>query len=481
MSILIFLLLGFLTSLLFPPYFFLPLGFLIFPFLCIFFEKEKKNLKKNQIFLYSFSFAFSFFLSLLFWLKNPFLVVEETESFYFISIFLIIILSLIFCFIFFLIIYFSKNLPLFFAVPLTFLISEYIISIFLYGFPWINFSVILSSSQYFSFSLKHYGTLISSYILIQIFCLPYLFLTKKKLSYELYYSLILIIFPLILVFFFNVNDIKNDNTPKKLDVEIFQLNFDIKYNEKKLKIILNSIAKSDSELLIFAENNYPNLIKDFNFEEIKNILKKNQTVIIGGTRIQNNNYYNSLLNITSSNVKYFDKEILVPFGEFLPLRSLFTFIEPISGPNDFSQGNSSRLIKIKDNLTYIPIICYEIIFYWKLINNLNTNSDFIVNITNDIWFGKVLGPYQHFYLSKQRAAEYNKPLIRVSNNGISGIINESGKILLNTNLNENQSMKFTLDINNNSNYYKNHLILKAYFLFIFIFTILINSRKKNGI
>ena len=82
------------------------------------------------------------------------------------------------------------------------------------------------------------------------------------------------------------------------------------------------------------------------------------------------------------------------------------------------------------------MICYEIVFYWKLLNKSNYKSDFIVNITNDFWFGKYSGPYQHFYLTKIRAAEFNKPIIRVSNNGISAVIDNNGKILNNTELNK---------------------------------------------
>ena len=93
---------------------------------------------------------------------------------------------------------------------------------------------------------------------------------------------------------------------------------------------------------------------------------------------------------------------------------------------DYNVGDKKRIIKINNNISYIPVICYEIIFYWKLVDNINLNSDLIINITNDIWFGKYLGPYQHFYHSKLRAAEIGKPLIRVSNNGISAIFNENG-------------------------------------------------------
>ena len=110
----------------------------------------------------------------------------------------------------------------------------------------------------------------------------------------------------------------------------------------------------------------------------------------------------------------------------------------IAGSTDFNIGSIARYIEIDNEINFIPVICYEIIFFWKLINNKNLHSDLIVNITNDSWFGNLIGPYQHFYLSKMRSAEFNKPLIRVSNNGISAIFSQDGKILKASKLNKKE-------------------------------------------
>ncbi len=484
MNTIIFLFLGFLTSLLFPPYFFLPLGFLIFPIICFFIEKNINKLTFINFFQLSFSFAFSFFLSFLLWIQNPFYIFEDTKNLFFISILLIILLAFIFCLVFTIIIKFNKIISIIFLIPLTFTTFEYIISIILYGFPWITFSLIFSNVENFTFIIKHFGTIIFSYLTIQIFCLPYLFLTQESYKIKnLYYS-IFIIFPLILVFFFNSitnKDKKTINT--KINLEIFQLNNSVISSKqdlhKRLNRIIDYISNSTADVLVFGENNYPYLIKENELQFIQNIMRKNQTLIIGGTRVKNGNYYNSLLNITRDNIFYFDKKILVPFGEFLPLREFLFFFEPISGQIDYKIGTNDRLINLNKKISYIPVICYEIIFYWNLINNLNHDADFIVNITNDIWFGKLLGPYQHFYLTKLRAAEFNKSIIRVSNNGISGIINENGKILLNTKLNKNQVIKYNIKLKNNNNFYKSHFYLKLYFFVIFFSLTFISIKKRN--
>ena len=482
MNILIFLILGFLTSILFPPYFFLPLGFIIFPFLCLIIEKNLKKLNNTQSILYSFSFAFAFFISLLFWLKNPFFVFEETKNFFLISVFLIILLSLIFSLIFFIFLRFNKFIPTLFLVPIIFISFEFIISIILYGFPWISFSLIISSNDYLILLPKYFGTFVTSYLLLQAYCLPYIFLQKKINYYELRNFLIILIPPIIILIFSNILFNQNDKDyTKKIDIEIFQLNFknNIKVNSsERLDTIIDYVKNSSSELLIFAENNYPFLIKDVRFNEIQNFIKEGQTVIIGGSRLETNKYYNTLLNISSYKISYFDKKILVPFGEFLPFRNFLNFLDIISGPEDFSSGVQDRIININKKLNYIPVICYEIIFYWKIINNKNINSDFIVNITNDIWFGKYLGPYQHFYFSKLRASEFNKPIIRVSNNGISGIINSDGKIISFIELNKSRSIRLNINFKDNNKYYKMHYYLNIYFLIILLLLAVPNFRNK---
>ncbi len=484
MNIIIFLILGFITSLIFPPYFILPLGFIVFPTLCYLIEVKLINQSRLKIFFSLFAFGFSLFLSLLIWLQNPFFIFEETKKYFYLSILIIILLSLIFAILFFFILYLRNIIPVIFLVPLIFITTEYTISNIFYGFPWISFSLIISNLEYPLYFLKHFGTFVTSFIVIKIFCFPYLFLKYKFNLFILNYVIFFIFAPLIIVFTLHLLIIKNDNyINEKIEIEIFQLNFKQgiqKSNPKnKLEIIKNKILQSKANILVFAENNYPFIKSDLSFSIIQKSLKKDQIVIIGGTRFQDQKFYNTLFHINKSDVQYFDKIKLVPFGEFLPLREYLSFLSPISGSNDFSEGNKDRLIYLDNKKSYIPIICYEIIFYWKILNKLNFNSNFIVNITNDVWFGNYLGPYQHYYLTKLRAAEFNKPIIRVSNNGISGVFNENGRIINLLKLNESGSYNFTFTINSKVNYYKTHYYLKVYILILFIILSIVGLRNKN--
>ena len=482
MSILIYLILGLLTSLLFPPYFFLPLGFIVFPFLCLLLDLNRKNNSDLNIFINFSFFGFGFFISYLFWIKNPFFVFEETKKYFLVFLLLIIILSLILSLVFTIISKLGKNIPIIFLIPFMFTISEYIISVLFYGFPWFTFSLVVSSNEYLLFSLKSFGTLISSFFIIQIFCLPFIFITSFSLKKEIGYFSFIIFLPVIYLMISNFSSKNNDFNINTLDLEIFQLNF--KNNnksltpEKKLNIIINNIEESTADLLIFGENNFPYLLDNLDLKILKESLKENQVLIIGATRFENDKYYNSLINVTNSKVTYFDKIILVPFGEFLPLRDSLTFLESIVGPNNYSNGKEERIINLPNNISFIPVICYEIVFYWKLINKLNYKSNFIINITNDFWFGKYIGPYQHLYLTKIRAAEFNKPIIRVSNNGISAVIDNNGRVLNKTELNNTQKFKHTLLFQENNNFVNIHFIFKIYLFIIFILTIFYYSKKN---
>ena len=279
-------------------------------------------------------------------------------------------------------------------------------------------------------------------------------------------------------FYFKNNNLKTNT----IDLEIFQLNFKINDQlltpEKKLNIIINNIQESTANILVFGENNFPYLLDDLDLKILKDSLKKDQVLIIGATRFENNKYFNSLINITASKVTYFDKKILVPFGEFLPFRDSLSFLESIAGPNNYSNGKENRIINLSKNINFIPVICYEIVFYWKLLNKLNYKSNFIINITNDFWFGKYIGPYQHLYLTKIRAAEFNKPIIRVSNNGISAVIDSNGSIIKKTELNNTVKFKHKLFLQENINFVNEHLILKIYFFIMFLFIIFYYYRKN---
>ena len=138
--------------------------------------------------------------------------------------------------------------------------------------------------------------------------------------------------------------------------------------------------------------------------------------------------FNNKLNILAT----YNKINLVPFGEFIPFESILGIIglKPVTNSyQSFSRGKNRSLLNIKNskiNLNLLPLICYEIIYSGKLSKDIN--YDYIINISEDGWFGNSIGPVQHFSHSIFRSIENGKYVIRSTNNGISGIINPVGVV-----------------------------------------------------
>ena len=480
-------------SLLFPPFFILPLGFVAFPYL---FSLLISNefIKKNRFLQFNAGliFGLTMIFFILFWIREPFLIDEQTSKYSFLSYFLVIYCSIYFGIIFLFLSFINNKISKLILIPILIIISEIIRENFLYGFPWISFSLIFSGHDKLISLIYYLGTHGLSYFIILFFIFPsVLFLISEKNIKKLLFfytslsiGMFLIAFILIILRFFESYEDKEFN----LDISVIQLN--VPQNEKnkginsdkRLNEISNIIENNYSDILVFAENDFPYIIKELDeLDFIQKKLKDKQSLILGGIRKQNLEFYNSFIFVEKNNIQDFHKVKLVPFGEFLPFRKFLFFLDPIVGSNDFSSGSNNRLIKSYNNLSIIPIICYEIIFSKILLNKKNVNADLLINITNDSWFGNLSGPYQHFYLSRLRAVEFNKPLIRVSNNGISAIIDNKGKIINYTLLNEKKIIRSNLSILPNlNNYIKYHNLIFILLISLFVVSLLINNRKNNG-
>ena len=488
-----FLITGILSSLIFPPFFLLPIGFFSLTFL-FFLLNEKKFLKKNKVFHFFAGVFFGLGMNLVIfnWIKEPFYIDPNTQNLSFISYFLIIYCSMYYGLITFIVSFFKNILSKLMIIPILFVLVEFLIGNVGYGFPWVSFGLSLSSIPFLLQIISFLGSYGFSYLILIIMFLPSLFYiifnNKNFRINKIIYLTFILSFFLFSIFLVLTNNIKDLNTKSELYlVSLAQLNYSlvekiqIENNFKKLKNIENIIKENKSDLLIFSENEYPNLVHNKNdFNKLSNLIKNDQTVIIGATRKENNNYYNSFVLIEKNNIKYFDKVKLVPFGEFLPFRNFLGFLDMIVGSSDYAKGNKKRLIKNFDNINFIPIICYEIIFAQKLIDKYENESNIIINLTNDSWFGSFSGPYQHFYLSLMKAVELNKMLIRVSSNGISGIVNKKGSILDYIPLNKKEIKNLYVSINTSSQNIDNYRwLILPFFLFIIFFSLVIHVKNDE--
>ena len=459
----------------------LPLGFVIFPYLIILISNLSNQKSFFTFFFNGFLFGLGFLIIYLSWVHSPFLVYEATEGYAFLALLLPVFLSIFFGLGFVIYKYLVLKFHIILITPFIFVLIEFAISNFIYGFPWISNSLILSNNIPGFFLIKYLGTITSGYLILLLFLLPLIF--SYFTSIKKHYKQLLIVYSPLIFFFFLVifSFVSKQKMPnKEVVLEINQLVNPINSINKKNteEIIKKLINESKSDYIIFAENNFPYLIDKNNLNILNTFIKDNKKVIIGATTIHDGDYYNSFFLLEKNKIQTFDKQILVPFGEFLPFRKYLNFMEIISGSTDYQKGDAERLITTSDNLKILPIICYEIVFD-KIFNNINKKEiDILVNITNDSWFGTRSGPYQHFYISRLKALVANKSLLRVSNNGISAIIDNNGKIIKSSKLNKITQLKYKLKINNNISYFSIHKIFTFYLFSIFIFLIIYSKRKE---
>ncbi len=197
---------------------------------------------------------------------------------------------------------------------------------------------------------------------------------------------------------------------------------------------INRYNKDDFQYVIWPEAALPYVLNDniIILPELAKYLSSKQILFTGHDTIHYSladKLYNaiSVIDEKGSIIGSYRKNLLVPFGEYIPLRSIIgTLISKFSyGIMDFSSGNNVSALQIERH-NIIPIICYESAFSWY-ISEFHTKADFILNITNDSWFGATTGPLRNWNTSRIRAIEYGLPLIRASTSGISGIISPYGE------------------------------------------------------
>ncbi|MQX35783.1 apolipoprotein N-acyltransferase [Roseospira navarrensis] len=139
--------------------------------------------------------------------------------------------------------------------------------------------------------------------------------------------------------------------------------------------------------------------------------------------------WNSLMAITAEGrlLATSDKFHLVPFGEYVPFGDILPVQKITPGRVDFSFGTGPLTLRLPDTPPVSPLICYEVIFPGAVVDAADRPA-WMVNLTNDGWYGLSPGPYQHFATARLRAVEEGLPLVRVANTGISGVVDPLGRV-----------------------------------------------------
>ncbi len=143
----------------------------------------------------------------------------------------------------------------------------------------------------------------------------------------------------------------------------------------------------------------------------------------------------------------YNKRQLVPFGEYVPMRSfLGRYIKPVAALGEFLPGAADqKLVQLRGFKLGIAI-CYESIFPYLFTGQTNAGADVFINITNDGWYLDTAAPYQHFAANIFRAVENRRSVARAANNGISAVIDPWGRVLARTKLNERAALKAAVPV-----------------------------------
>ena len=266
---------------------------------------------------------------------------------------------------------------------------------------------------------------------------------------------------------------------KNINFSILQPSIDFykKWDEKYVSWIQSRInglleKTENSDIIVWPENSLPGWIDEPKYADwLKEIALKYKTHSIVGSVSQTGEKYVSafLIDVKGEITAGYHKRRLVPFGEYVPLRSLLSkYVGVLAELGEFEKGAlNQNLFEIKD-IKIANAICYESIFPDLLRGDSLKDADIFVNITNDGWYLNTAAPYQHFIVNIFRAIENRRPLVRAANNGISAIIDPWGRTIKKLNLNEYAILNVSAPVyeNQSLSFYSKHGNWFALFCFI---------------
>jgi len=447
--------LGTISAFSLPPYNYFIINFISFSLFFIFIFNKRKTLFNNiSFFKYGWFFGFGYFLSGLYWIS---ISLTFDQTFRFLIPFAVILIPAFLAIFYGLITYlfsvfFSKKVVVSFLIfSILFGTIELVRGFVFTGFPWNLIAFSFSENTDFIQILSIIGTYSFNLICISLFTCPALFILRKSIKETLGCSLFIITAVSFLIFGTTKNNQFNLLEKNKHDYTIRAISSNISldrfYSGKdELKIINELISLSNPKanqptIFLWPEGIIPDSYLN-DMKIYKNLFSdnfsKNHIIILGvnnlESKINENLYFNSLVAFDNqlNLLKSYNKVNLVPFGEFIPFKNILDFMglrTITSEYKSFSSGLSRKPLNLKNdklNLKLLPLICYEIIYSGRLYKD--QKFDYIINISEDGWFGKSIGPKQHFSHSIFRSIESGKYIIRSANNGISAIINPMGII-----------------------------------------------------
>jgi apolipoprotein N-acyltransferase len=342
------------------------------------------------------------------------------------------------------------------AVALT--ASEWLRGHVLTGFPWNAFGYALTNPLALAQSAAIFGLWGLTFIAVAIFASPATLTDDPTETRRPWLPLACAVVVLVILAGYGEVRLRRTQTGfvDGVHLRIMQPNLpqDAKFNYgAKQEVMKRYLALSDRAAgprstgmhdvthLIWPESAFPFfLTRDPDaMAQISALLPEKAVLITGAIRLaepvdpKNPAAYNSIYVIDhdGSILALYDKVHLVPFGEYLPLEH---FLERIGLQNlskihgGFLSGDRRRLIAVPHAPPMLPLICYEAIFPDEAVPR-NARPGWLVNVTNDGWFGNSSGPHQHFQQARVLAIEEGLPLVRAANTGISAVVDPLGRVI----------------------------------------------------
>lgn len=440
---------GAITSLAFPSHNHTFVLFLTLPVLLLAIESSK-DLK--QAFWAGWYFGFGHFITSLYWIANSLLV--EPEKFAWLIPFAVSLLPAA------LAIYIGlvslvtyrvtrsgwQKVLIFGSIWTMFeILRGYLFT----GFPWNLLGYVWEGNLAVLQVTSIIGIYGLSLVTVIIATMPVLLLQKFEVRTKVFPIGIMILL-LVSIWMWGdsrLNNYKTEYTEKNIHLVQANIQQHFKWEDEKRfsnffkNIILSEQAvkgkESEENYIVWSETSVPFVLEREPelLEIINKYIPDDSFIFTGALRMSREEggiqVWNSLYTVGGDGkiLGKYDKSKLVPFGEFIPLRSLLpSFVKKIThGGIDFSSGNGSKTMELNEILPFSPLICYEVIFPDYVVGDVQQRPDWLLNITNDAWFGVSSGPYQHLAMARVRAIEYGIPLARVANTGVTTMFDSFGR------------------------------------------------------
>ncbi len=338
-----------------------------------------------------------------------------------------------------------QTLLLFPALWTTF---EWLRGLGAYGFPWL-WAGYSQTEGPLSQLAPSIGALGLSFVLILISSSLVLFIQRRFLP-------LLIVFPVIAIATFgstSLSNIHKDGKSFKLAMVQGNISQSTKWQPKALwptmiKYMDLTRDNFDADVIIWPEAAIP--APELNPNVAQFLASANQAttlndsaIITGIIGLHDHQFFNQMIVLGNSKQQKqtqgdylpngsnkYKKHHLLPIGEFVPLQSLLRPIAPLFNlpMSSFTRGDYVQPDLQALGYHFTTAICFDIAFPEQVRANLKANSDVLLTVSNDAWFGTSNGPLQHMQIAQMRALELGRPLVRATNNGVTAVVNEQGKI-----------------------------------------------------